>query len=120
MIHGGAVSAATLAAIFVSNVPEGLSSSAGMRQAGRSARYVFGLWIGIALLSGGAALAGYTVFSRFSPAIIAASTATAAGAILAMLADTMIPEAFAETHDLAGLITVLGFLTSFLVTKLAP
>jgi ZIP family zinc transporter len=118
MIHGGAVSAATLAAIFVSNVPEGLSSSAGMRQAGRSARYVFGLWIGIALLSGGAALAGYTVFSRFSPAIIAASTATAAGAILAMLADTMIPEAFDEAHDLAGFITVIGFLCAFVLTKL--
>jgi ZIP family zinc transporter len=65
-----------------------------------------------------AALVGYAVFSQLSPPVIAATTATAAGAILAMLADTMIPEAFEETHDLAGLITVVGFLSAFLLTKL--
>jgi ZIP family zinc transporter len=50
--------------------------------------------------------------------VIAATTAVAAGAILAMLADTMIPEAFEEAHDFAGLITVLGFLAAFVLTKL--
>lgn len=118
MIKGGAVSTVAVIAIFLSNVPEGLSSAAGMRRAGRSPLYVFGVWGGIALVSGFAALAGYALFSHFSDEVIAATTATAAGAILAMLVDTMIPEAFAEAHDFAGLITVLGFLAAFILTKL--
>jgi ZIP family zinc transporter len=117
MIEGGAVSVVAVVAIFLSNVPEGLSSSAGMKKAGRSARYIFGVWAGIALISGLASLAGYAVFSHFSPDTIAATIAVAAGAILAMLADTMIPEAFEEAHDFAGLITVLGFLVAFILTK---
>ncbi|MEK8108583.1 hypothetical protein NKG94_33930 [Micromonospora sp. M12] len=52
LLGGGAVSLVTVAAVFLSNVPEGLSSAAGMRQAGRSRRYVFLLWTGIALISG--------------------------------------------------------------------
>ena len=119
MIWGGAVSWVAVVAIFLSNLPEGLSSSAGMKKAGRSATYVFGVWTSIALISGGAALVGYTVFSRFSPEVIAATTAVAAGAILAMLSDTMIPEAFAEAHEFAGLITVLGFLVAFILTKIS-
>jgi zinc transporter, ZIP family len=118
MIEGGAVSVVAVVAIFLSNVPEGLSSSAGMKKAGRSALYIFGVWAGIALISGLASLAGYAIFSRFSPDVIAATIAVAAGAILAMLADTMIPEAFEEAHDFAGLITVLGFLVAFILTKL--
>ncbi len=119
MIEGGAVSWVAVIAIFLSNLPEGLSSSAGMKKSGRSIQYVFGIWTGIALISGVGALVGYTVFSHFSAEVIAATTAVAAGAILAMLADTMIPEAFEEAHNLAGLITVLGFLTAFILTKLS-
>jgi ZIP family zinc transporter len=117
MIAGGAVSFVAVIAIFLSNVPEGLSSSAGMRNAGRSRLYVFGVWGAIALISGLAALAGYAVFRHFSADVIAATTAVAAGAILSMLADTMIPEAFDYAHNFAGLITVLGFLTAFVLTK---
>lgn len=119
MIKGGAVSTVAVVAIFLSNIPEGLSSSAGMRKAGRSAVYVFAIWIGIALISGAAALAGFGLFSHFSDDVIAATTATAAGAILAMLVDTMIPEAFAEAHNFAGIITVLGFLAAFVLSKLS-
>lgn len=119
MIAGGAVSFVTVGAIFLSNVPEGLSSTAGMKQAGRSALYIFGVWGAIALISGVASLIGYAVFRHFSPEIIAATTAVAAGAILSMLADTMIPEAFETAHDYAGLITVLGFLCAFILTKLS-
>lgn len=118
MIGGGAVSWVAVVAIFLSNIPEGLSSSAGMKKANRSARYIFGVWAGIAAVSGLSALVGYSVFSHFSGEIIAATTAVAAGAILAMLADTMMPEAFEEAHDLAGLITVAGFLAAFVLTKL--
>lgn len=118
MITGGAVSLVAVAAVFLSNIPEGLSSAAGMRKAGRSKLYVFGMWTVIALLCGAAAWAGYAVFSRFSDEVIAATIAVAAGAILSMLADTMIPEAFEATHDFAGLITVCGFLVAFVMSKL--
>ena len=118
MIAGGAVSMVTLAAVFLSNVPEGLSSSAGMKHAGRSKAYVFGVWTGIALISALASLVGYAVFRHFSGAVIAATVSVAAGAILSMLADTMMPEAFESTHDFAGLITVIGFLIAFVLTKL--
>lgn len=119
ILHGGAVSIATVAAIFLSNLPEGMSSSAGMRKSGRSAAYVFGVWISIAVACGLSSLAGYVLFDSFSPAVVAATTAIAAGAMLTMIVDTMIPEAFAETHDWTGLIVVLGFLTSFSLTELA-
>ena len=117
MIGGGVVSAVTVLAVFLSNVPEGLSSAAGMKQAGRSARYIFGIWIGIAVISSFAALIGYTMVSRLTPEWVAAVTAFAAGAILAMLADTMIPEAFEETHNFTGLITVTGFLSAFVLSR---
>lgn len=115
LIAGGAVSPAVLAAVVISNVPEGLSSAAGMKRAGRSARYVFGVWTGIALLSGLAALVGYVALDGVSPAVIATITAVAAGAVLAMVADTMIPEAFERAHVLTGLITAVGFLTALVV-----
>ena len=66
-----------------------------------------------------ALLIGYDVFAGVSADITAATQATAAGAILAMIADTMIPEAFAEAHEFAGLITVFGFLAAFALSKLA-
>ena len=118
MLKGGVVSTVAVAAIFLSNVPEGLSSSAGMKKAGRSITYVFGIWGGIALASGIASLVGYTVFQNFSSEVVAATTAVAAGAILAMLVDTMIPEAFEVAHDFAGLITVAGFLAAFALSRL--
>jgi ZIP family zinc transporter len=118
MVTGGAVSLVTVIAIFLSNIPEGLSSSAGMKRARRSKTYVFGVWAAIAVVSGFAALLGNLVFASFSDDVTAATTAVAAGAILAMLADTMIPEAFEEAHDFAGLITVLGFLLAFILSKL--
>ena len=118
MLAGGSVSMVTVIAIFISNIPEGLSSSAGMKAAGRSSSFVFGLWFSIALASGLAALAGYTLFANVPIAIQAAITALAAGGILAMLAETMIPEAFAGTHDWAGIITCAGFLCAFVLSML--
>lgn len=117
MIGGGAVSWVAVIAVFLSNIPEGLSSSAGMKHAGRSRLYVFGVWTTITVISGIAALIGYAAFRHFSGDVIAATTAVAAGAILAMLADTMIPEAFEYAHDFAGLVTVVGFLVAFVLSK---
>lgn len=118
MLQGGKVSMVAVIAIFLSNLPEGLSSSAGMKKAGRSKTYIFIVWGSIAVISGLAALAGFSIFKDFSADVIAASTALAAGAILAMIVDTMIPEAFEETHNFAGLITVAGFLIAFFLTKI--
>lgn len=118
MLGGGKVSLVAVSAIFLSNVPEGLSSAAGMKKAGRSAAYIFGIWGAIACASGVAALVGYTAFENVSGGVVAATTAVAAGAILAMLVDTMIPEAFDEARDFAGLITVAGFLAAFALSKM--
>jgi len=118
LIGGHGVSIATVIAIFLSNIPEGLSAASGMRKAGRSARYVFGLHAAVVLVSALAAVAGYTLFRGVSSEIVAATTAVAAGGILAMLADTMMPEAYEETHDFAGLVTVAGFLAAFMLSRL--
>jgi len=117
LLDGGKVSLVTVAAVFLSNVPEGLASSAGMKKGGRSARYVFGLWAGIALVSGLAALVGNIALAGSSPELVATVTAVAAGGILAMLVDTMIPEATEETHEFSGLIAVAGFLAAFALSK---
>lgn len=117
LLGGGGVGTPVLAAIFVSNLPEGLSSAAGMKRNGRSARYVFGVWGGIALSSGVAGALGYLLFEDASPAVVAVITAVAAGAILAMITDTMIPEAFESTHLYAGLLATIGFLTAFAISR---
>ncbi|WP_376089532.1 ZIP family metal transporter [Roseomonas sp. CCTCC AB2023176] len=118
LLSGEGVSLVAVIAIFLSNLPEGLSSAAGMRKAGRSAAYVFGVWGGIALASGLAALLGAAAMAGAGPGAIAFVTAVAAGAILAMLTDTMIPEAFETARDYAGLITAAGFLAAFVLSKL--
>jgi len=119
-VAGGAAafSVPILAAVAISNVPEGLSSSAGMKASGRGARYVFGVWGGIVLLSGIAALLGNALLTDASPATIAFVTTVAAGGILAMLANTMIPEAFQRDRALTGLLATLGFLTAFVLHEL--
>jgi zinc transporter, ZIP family len=110
LLGGGKVSLVAVIAIFISNIPEGLSSSAGMKKAGRSRSYVFGLWGAITVISGIAALLGYVACRGTSGGFIAAITAVAAGAMLAMLAD--------EARNWSGLITVAGFLVAFILTKL--
>jgi len=117
LLTGGGVSLSVLAAVVISNVPEGLSSAAGMKKNGRSATYVFGVWTTIAVLSAVAALVGYTTLGSAPPEVIAVITAVAAGAILTMVADTMIPEAFEETHVWTGLITTVGFLLAFAIDR---
>ena len=119
LIAGGRVSLVAVCAVFLSNIPEGLSSAAGMKKAGRSVVYVFSVWIGIAIICGLASLLGYSSFRHFSDSVVAATTAVAAGAILAMIVDTMLPEAYEEAHDFSGVITVLGFLAAFFLSHLS-
>ena len=117
LLGGAGVSGPVLAAVFISNLPEGLSSAAGMKRQGRPARYVFGVWGGVALASGLAGLLGCLLLRDAPVEVIAAITALAAGAILTMVADTMIPEAFEDTHLYAGLIATVGFLVAFAVER---
>lgn len=119
LLAGGAVGWVAVAAVFLSNLPEGLSSAAGARREGKTATYTFTLWTGIALIAGLSSFAGYTLFDGASPQVLAGVQGVAAGAILAMIIDTMAPEAFEGTHDFAGLIAVCGFLTAFGLSKLA-
>lgn len=112
-LTGGGLSIPMFAAVFISNVPEGLSSTAGWKKAGRGAGYVFGIWGAIAVASGLAALAGYLLLDGAAPTTLAFVNALAAGAILAMITDTMIPEAFEKAALYSGLIATLGFLAAF-------
>jgi zinc transporter, ZIP family len=118
-LTGPGLSLPLLAAVFISNVPEGLSSAAGWKRAGRGPGYVFGIWGAIAVASGVAALAGYLLLDGAAPTTLAFVTALAAGAMLAMITDTMIPEAFATDALYSGLITTLGFTAAFSLHSLA-
>ncbi|MBD9416246.1 hypothetical protein IB234_16925 [Pseudomonas sp. PDM16] len=117
LLDGGTVSLVMLVAIFLSNLPEGLASAAGLRDEGRSRAWVFGLWGVIVLLSGMAAMAGPGLFAGLPDTWLAFVLGFSAGAVLCMLVDSMIPEAFAETHALTGLITLSGFMTALALDK---
>lgn len=119
MVAGGQVSIPVLIAIVISNLPEGLASTAELKADGRGARYVFTLWIGIALACALSSLGGYLLLQDVPAEGTAFVTAVAAGAILAMITDTMIPEAFRDAKALTGLIATVGFFVSFGVHQLA-
>lgn len=113
LLGGGGVSLPVFAAVFLSNFPEGLSSASGMKKAGRSKAYVFGLWTTITVVSGLASLAGAAFLGGAPPAVLALVQAIAAGALLTMVADTMIPEAVEGEHGVAGVLVVIGLLLAF-------
>ena len=119
LIEGGGVGIALVAAVFLSNVPEGLSSAAGMRRAGRSPAYVLGLWSAVTLASTLAALLGYLFLEGASGNLVAGIQSFAAGAILTMLASTMMPEAYEDGGPVVGIITTVGFLLAFVLSRLA-
>lgn len=120
VIGGLGIGGSVLVGFFVANLPQGLSSAAGMKQAGRKVRYIFGVWTTILVASGVAAWLGYTVVGRLAPWSVGVSVALAAGGVLAMLAETMIPEAFEKAPSFMGLITATGFLLAFTLTRLVP
>ena len=113
LLGGGAVDAAVVAAVFLSNVPEGLSSAADMRRAGRPVRFILALWLGVTAVSVLAATLGYGLLGSASPGTIGVIQAFAAGAIITMLVSTMIPEAHEGGGALVGLVTALGFALAF-------
>jgi ZIP family zinc transporter len=107
---GSSVSVAFLGAVFVSNIPEGIAGTTSMIAEGRSRRQVYLMWIALVAASAGAAALGYAVASSvpFLDGRIVQSFA--AGAVLTMLADTMMPEAFRHGGKVVGLLTTFGFL----------
>jgi ZIP family zinc transporter len=119
VLHQGAPGLATVTAFFLANIPEALSSSAGMRRAGRSSRYVFGVWIGIALLISLAAAVAGLVLRGTGPAVRGTVEAFAAGAILALVSETMIPEAFYGSPQFNGLLLVVGFVALLILIVLS-
>jgi ZIP family zinc transporter len=118
LLAGGGVGASVVAAVFLSNVPEAMSAATGMRKAGRSVTAILGLWLAVAVASSAASALGYAFLGGASEELIAGIEAFAAGAILTMLADTMMPEAFEHGGSVVGLVTVLGFSSAFLLSRL--
>jgi len=106
---GEGVGVGLLVAIFVSNLPEAIGSSAEMRAAGNGPAAIRRLWVIVALICTAATVAGYAVADSVSGNGTAVVDGLAAGALLVMLVDSMIPDATRKGGDVAGLITVLGF-----------
>ena len=115
LLGGERVGLSFVAAVFISNVPEAMSASAGLKDGGRSAREILRLWTGVVVISGIAAGAGYVLLDGASATLLAAMQTFAAGAIITMLADTMIPEATEHSGRVGGLATMLGFALAFLL-----
>jgi len=107
-----------LAAVFLSNLPESIAATVGLRRGGWSPGRVMGLWALVTAASGIAAVLGYVVLDGTSPSVVAFVLAFAAGAILTMLADTMMPEAFEHGGRYVGLATTAGFGLAFAITAL--
>ena len=114
---GGSISVAFLAAVLLSNIPEGLAGTADMRTAGIGERRITVLWVSLTLVCGVASLAGYLVADAGSHTGEIAS-AFAGGAVLTMLADSMVPESYERAGRTAGLLTVLGFLVAGVLSSL--
>ena len=107
-----------LAAVFLGNVPESLGSAAAMRDEGRSRGYIVGVWTAVGLVCVAATVAGYALLSGLSPGMTSAILALAAGGILAMLADTMFPEALQHGGPFVALATAVGFACALLLSEL--
>ena len=106
-----------LLAVFISNFPEALSSSVGMKQAGTPKTAILGLWIGVVVLSGLCAGLGNLLENNTSELFTTSAQAVSGGAILAMLASTMMPEAYELGGGSVAFSTILGFLTGFFVSS---
>lgn len=115
---GGGAGAAFLVAVFLSNLPEGIAGTAGLRAGGWDARRVIGLWLIVVGASAVAALVGATVLAGGQGEVRAFILGFAGGAILTMLADTLVPEAFENAGSQAGLATTLGFGLAFALSLL--
>jgi ZIP family zinc transporter len=106
---GSGVSVGLVAAIFISNLPEAVGSSTAMAADGTPRRTITRLWLVVAVICTLSTVAGYAIADAVSGNVQGAIDGFAAGALLVMLIDEMIPDAAKQAGDVAGLLTVLGF-----------
>jgi zinc transporter, ZIP family len=119
LVTGGAVNIVLIAAIFLSNFPEGLSSAQGMKSNGRSKKYIVSIWSVAVVIGTISSVIGFTFLSNTAPSTISIAISFAAGAILVMLAESMIPEAHAEGgSSRIGIATMAGFAIAFILGRL--
>jgi zinc transporter, ZIP family len=124
LIAGGGASVAIIAAVFLSNLPEAIAATSGLRRGGRSGTTIIRMWVTIMLLTALSSVVGFAFFDEASGELIAFTQAFAGGALLTMLASTMMPEAFDDAGgkggggEVVGLLTVLGFAVAFGLTQL--
>lgn len=112
IFEGGTVSIAMLVAVFISNLPEAIAGTTGMKAGSWSRWKIQLLWVLIAVVCALASVAGYSLFSTASTQWLSFIQAFAGGAILIMLANSMIPESYEHGGKLTGIFTVLGFFIS--------
>jgi zinc transporter, ZIP family len=113
LVEGASIS--LLVAIFFSNLPESLVGAVAMRESGQSPREVMGLWLACAALLAAAVVAGRALAGPLSDPVLAVALAYAGGAVLASLADTLMPEAFEHGRPLNAFATAAGFFLSFIL-----
>ena len=118
IFEGGTVSMAMMVAVFISNLPEAIAGSTGMKANGWSRTKIILLWLVIAVVCAVSTVAGYSLFTQTSAQWLGFIQAFAGGAILMMLANSMIPESYEHGGKLAGVFTVLGFFISVSVVIL--
>ncbi|MBM7605855.1 ZIP family zinc transporter [Metabacillus crassostreae] len=118
LLNKGSVSYLMVVAVFISNFPEGLSSTVGLKKDGYSKRTILIMWIIVVLLASVSSLLGFTFLQNTSVAIISFISAFAAGGIISMVASTMMPEAFEEGGAIVGFIASLGLLSSLFLAHL--
>jgi ZIP family zinc transporter len=108
---GGTINVAFLTAVFVSNVPEGIAGTINLRAAGYTDRRILGMWVGLTIVSAVAAGLGF-VAAQSAHVTGLYSEAFAAGAVLTMLSNSMLPEGFEHGGRTVGLVVVLGYLVA--------
>lgn len=116
LVGGGSVGTTVVIAVFLSNIPESLSASVGMKRDGRSVGYILRLWTLVVMASTISATLGYGLLGDAGDFTLALTESFAAGAVLTMLADTMVPEAVDHAGAAVGLACVAGFICSFLLS----
>lgn len=116
LLAGQGVSLVLVISIFVSNIPEGLSSTVGLKQSHYSRGKIFGMWAVVLVISALASMVGYLFLELLPDEIKAGIGAFAGGGIIAMICSTMMPEAYEDGGPLVGLIASLGLLTALLLS----